>query len=139
VSDAVRALGLALAAATAACTSLAPPACAPGEERSVQELIYFGTGRPGGGVVTSDDWARFLSTVVTPRFPQGLTVWPASGQWQGADGTVTREGSYVLNLVHRGDSGSEASIRAIAGDYASRFGQEAVLRVRSAACASFQR
>ena len=32
-----------------------------------------------GGIVTSDEWAKFLSDAVTPRFPGGFTVWLAGG------------------------------------------------------------
>lgn len=97
------------------------------------ELLYFGTARPGG-VVGADEWDAFLRDVVTPRFPDGLTSWPAAGQWRGADGKVTRELSHVLNIVHPGDAASEQGLRAIVAEYKQRFQQEAVLRVRSPAC-----
>jgi hypothetical protein len=74
--------------------------------------------------------------VVTPRFPSGLTVWPAAGQWRGNDGEVVREASYVLNLLHAPDAKSEADVVAIVTEYKKQFEQEAVLRVRSAACLS---
>ena len=126
----------ALALALTGCASLREPVCAPGAERSVNDLLYFGTATPGG-VVTSGQWAEFLSASVTPRFPQGLSVWPATGQWKGADGTVVREASFVLNLVHPDDDRSEGAIREITGEYKARFSQEAVLRVKSNACVSF--
>ena len=113
-----------------------PRSCAPGEQGMVNEMLYFGTQTPAGAV-TTEQWSQFLGTVVTPRFPQGLTVWPASGQWQSADGSITREASYALNLLHPDDAASETAIRAILAEYKSRFRQEAVLRVKSSACASF--
>lgn len=129
-------VALAVLLAAAGCASLREPVCAPGEERYVLHLIYFGSARPTG-VVTPEEWAEFLRTSVTPRFPQGLTVWQASGQWQGADGAIVREDSFVLSLVHPEDEHSEGSVGAIAAEYKSRFDQEAVLRVKSHACASF--
>ena len=125
-----------LAAALAACTSVPAPDCASGEQRSVSELLYFGTARPGG-IVSGDDWSAFLAREVTPRFPQGLSAWQAAGQWQSADGSLTREDSFVLNLVHPESEAAEQSVRAIVAAYKSRFQQEAVLRVRSHACVSF--
>ena len=110
--------------------------CASDEQRSINELIYFGTAAPNGPV-TPEAWEAFLSSSVTPRFPQGLTFWQASGQWQGAGGAITREYAFVLNLVRHDDDRSEASIRTIIAEYKSHFRQEAVLRVRSPACASF--
>jgi hypothetical protein len=99
-------------------------------------MLYFGTQTPDG-VVTPEQWTQFLATEVTPRFPRGLTVWPGAGQWQSASGGVTRESSYVLNLVHADDATSDAAVRAVVDAYRTRFRQEAVMRVRSHACTSF--
>ena len=110
--------------------------CAAGEQAFVGDLLYFGTTKPGG-VVSADEWADFLRTSVTPRFPQGLSVWPAAGQWLGKDGKIAHESSFVLNVVHADDDASEHAVQAIRQDYETRFAQEAVLRVRSAACVSF--
>ena len=120
----------------AGCASVSEPTCGTGAKRSVNELLYFGTAKPRG-TVTLDDWTQFLNSSVTPRFPQGLTVWQASGQWQGADGAIVREASFVLNLLHPDDEWSENAIQAITADYKSRFQQETVLRVKSYACVSF--
>ena len=119
-----------------ACAATGAPSCAPHEERAVSDLMYFGTAKPGG-IVTSQEWSEFLRSSVTPRFPRGLTVWPASGQWLGADGTLTQESSFVLSLLHCGDARDEAALRAIADEYKALFSQEAVLRVRSQVCTSF--
>ena len=123
---------------TLASASASPPAmrCAAGEQAFVGDLLYFGTTTPGG-IVSADDWADFLRTSVTPRFPQGLSVWPAAGQWLGKDGKIARESSFVLNVVHADDDAAEHAIQAIRQDYETRFAQEAVLRVKSAACVSF--
>src|SRR5262245_12708644 len=92
---------LAIAAAPfclSACSTVSAPACAPGEQASIAEVLYFGTNKPGG-VVSPEEWSTFLRDVVTPKFPAGLSVWQASGQWQGGDGTITKENSFVLSLV----------------------------------------
>ena len=110
--------------------------CARDERRSISELIYFGTEKPGG-VVSAEEWSAFLGEVVTPRFPEGLTTWRAAGQWRANDGSLTREDSHVLNLIHANDRASDASIRAIVAEYKTRFKQEAVLRVQAPVCVSF--
>ena len=111
------------------------PACGSGERPAVSELLYFGSATPGGAV-SAEAWSAFLAETVTPRFPDGLTTWPASGQWRGADGSLVREASWVLNLVHPGDPEAEGGVRAVVEAYKARFQQEAVLRVRSGACVS---
>jgi len=127
---------LALASVLGACASLHQPACAKGSHPAVQDTLYFGTGTPDGAV-TAGEWTAFLETMVTPRFPQGLTVSEASGQWRGKDGSTIRESSHVLQLAHPGDAASEESIAAIIAAYKARFRQEAVLRVTTGACVSF--
>jgi hypothetical protein len=126
-------IGLVLSSALAGCASFT--ACAPGEKSTVSDMLYFGMAKPGG-TVTQDEWSAFLRTAVTPRFPAGLTAWPASGQWRGADGQVVREDSYVLNLLHPPEASGESAVQAIVAEYKTRFAQEAVLRVRSDVCVS---
>lgn len=112
------------------------PKCIEGQQVFVTDSLYFGTATPEG-VVTFEDWTIFLSTVVTPRFPSGLSVWPASGQWRAEDGEIVQENSFVLNLIHADDEASEIAIKQITQEYKKKFSQEAVLRVRSSACVSF--
>ena len=113
-----------------------PLSCGPGEQRAISELVYFGTDRASGPIRT-EEWRDFLRSSVTPRFPSGFTTWPATGQWRDASGKIVSEASHVLNVVHPNDAESDRAVRAIADDYKSKFQQEAVLRVRSASCASF--
>ena len=117
------------------CSSLQHGGCAPGEQAAVSEFLYFGTDMPSG-IVSSDEWAKFLSATVTPRFPAGLTVWQASGQWQSSDGKPTREVSYVLSIIHPSDAQAETAVQAIVAEYKTRFHQDAVLRVKAHACMS---
>lgn len=130
------AAAVAISFALGACASLPQPRCRAGEQPALQDSLYFGTGKPDG-VVTRGEWAAFLETTVTPRFPQGLSVAEASGQWRGADGSIVRESTHVLHLVHPDDAASEKSVAEIIAAYKRQFQQEAVLRVKSAACVSF--
>src|SRR4051812_38501479 len=66
-------------------------ACEPGNQAMVRDTLYFGQNRPDGGRVSRAEWDRFLTDVITPRFPDGLTVMRAVGQWRGASGKVERE------------------------------------------------
>ena len=75
-----------------------------------------------------------MDEVLTPRFPAGLTIWDAAGQWPGASGRVERERSKVLTLLHPGDSLSDGLVAEAVGEYKRRFAQEAVLRERTATC-----
>ena len=113
--------------------------CEPGDSALVRDVIYFGRNRPDGGVVSDVEWRGYLDSVVTPRFPDGLTVVEAHGQWRGRGrgGTVEREQAKVLTLFHPDDAVSRRAVDELAAEYKRKFGQEAVLRERVAACARF--
>ena len=117
----------------AACAPLRPQSCAPGQQAAIQDTLYFGTAKPTGSV-GADEWAAFLEQIVTPRFPQGLTVSAATGQWRGADGAIVRESTHVLQLIHADETTHERAIADIVAAYKRRFDQEAVLRVKTNVC-----
>jgi hypothetical protein len=124
-----------MVAALAGCASVPNPVCKPPEQVSVVDALYFGTAKQNG-TVSPDEWDAFLKNTVTPRFPDGLTAWQASGQWKSGSGAIVRESSYVLNLVHPDNAAGDTAVREIVETYKKEFGQEAVLRVRSTACTS---
>ncbi|MDR5747330.1 DUF3574 domain-containing protein [Caballeronia sp. LZ029] len=127
---------LMLAPLVSSCTTLINETCATGEQRVVNDLIYFGTAKPVD-FVTPAEFDDFLRTEVTPRFPQGFTTWRASGQWRAADGSMVHEPTWVLSLAHPDDEASDKAIGEIREHYRARFEQESTLRVRHTACASF--
>ncbi|MEJ8846875.1 DUF3574 domain-containing protein [Variovorax rhizosphaerae] len=128
-------VAIAISIAISACAIPPAASCKPGEQSAIQDTLYFGTAKPNG-TVTAEEWANFLAATVTPRFPQGLTVSHASGQWRGADGSIVQESTRVLQLVHPNDARNEQSVTEVAAIYKSRFQQEAVLRVRTRTCVS---
>ena len=143
---AMRRWGLAICAAvwSPACAGrsvpMAAPAasCAVGDTALVRDVVYFGRNRPDGGTVSDAEWQRFLDEFVTPRFPAGLTVVAATGQWKGANGVVETERSQVVTLFHAGDESSRGAVAEVATEYKRRFRQEAVLRERAPTCARFE-
>ena len=130
--------GVIACAGRAAPTPTAPQVtCEVGYAAMVRDVLYFGRNRPSGGVVSDAEWQAFLDQVVTPRFPAGLTVVAATGQWRGRSGAVEREQAEILTLFHAGDDAARRAVAEIATEYLDRFGQEAVLRERTASCARF--
>ncbi|ONG58726.1 hypothetical protein BKE38_01980 [Pseudoroseomonas deserti] len=119
-----------LAACSPCPSSLAPV--------SVAEL-FFGRGLPDGGFVPPSAWDEFLADVVTPAFPDGLTVEDSAGQWRNADGQVIREPSKHLMLVLPGTDAAGAAHRAapLAQAWRQRHGQDSVLLLVREACAAF--
>lgn len=117
-------------------TVLPAPTCTA--ERIMQRVeLVFGLARPEGGLVSDADWAGFLEAEVTPRFPDGLTVLTASGQWRDAGGAIQKEPSRILVILYRPTSAADTGIEAIRAAYKARFQQESVLRIDAASCVSF--
>lgn len=129
VSRALLLLALAAAPACAPAVASTPSPAPAAGETWVTDRLYFGRAIPGGGSVSDEAWNTFLRDVVTPRFPAGLTVWRADGQWREESGNIVREPSFVMELFHPGDARADAAVREIVAEYRRRFGQDAVLRV----------
>ena len=120
----------------AGCAQPAPPACTAPLRPAVAYDLYFGRDRAGGGEVTESDWAAFLAEVVTPRFPDGLSVLDVQGQHRPqAGGPIVRERSKLLVLVVFDAATGRARLDEIVAAYRQRFRQEAVFRVEQAVCA----
>jgi hypothetical protein len=128
---------LALPLLLAGCAT--PPACPPGLSEATEASLFFGRSRAGMEVVSDAEWAGFLAQVVTPRFPDGLTVLDAAGQWRDRAGRIDRERAKLLLLVLPGATAAEAAaaVAPVTADYVQRFGQEAVLTSLRGACVAF--
>jgi Protein of unknown function (DUF3574) len=106
-----------------------PGGARTGARPFVRTELYFGTAKPDG-TVTEAEFLDFVDQHVTPRFPQGLTLLRADGQFQG-EGAVLKEQSFVLILLYPYDSLDEGfqHIEYIRSLYRGQFGQQSVLRV----------
>lgn len=100
-------------------------------EKFIRTELYFGRNKPTGGTVSDTDWQAFVDDFVTPRFPDGLTILDADGQWKGKDGSIAREQSMVIVLLYprKVRKTMNAKIEEIRSEYKKRFAQEAVMRI----------
>ncbi|MGR4862729.1 DUF3574 domain-containing protein [Caulobacter sp. LARHSG274] len=119
------------------CASLGPPACPAGQGPGRTAQLFFGRNIGGALGVSEADFKAFVDAELTPRFPDGLTVLDAAGQWRGADGIVGREPSKLVILALPGRTGGEAKLDAVRQAYRQRFRQEAVLVITQPACLGF--
>jgi hypothetical protein len=98
----------------------------------VAELLFGRTG------VTDARWAKFLAAEVTLRFPDGLTVLDARGQWRAPGGTrIVRERSKVLMIAMPPHADNDAKLNAIAAAYKTQFRQQSVGIIVRPACVAF--
>ena len=113
------------------------PPCPAGTDQWIEYRLFFGRSKGGEEVVTDEAWRAFLAEEITPRFPDGLSVLDAAGQWRDASDTIVRERSkLVLILAEPGAPGLQLT-EEIAQAYRHAFDQESVLRVVTTACVSF--
>ena len=129
------AVGVSLVALSG-CTAL-PQVCSGSAEPMVTAEMLFGRKAGDRLGVSETAFANFVAAEVTPRFPDGLTVIDARGQWREASGAVVREPSKVVLLTFRDDAGKRAGLDAIADAYKRRFHQQSVLTTMRSVCATF--
>lgn len=98
-------------------------ACSGG---SIRSELYFGLQKPDGASVTEAEWQDFLDKSITSRFPDGLTVFDACGQYKDQKGKIIREKTKVLVIVHK--DGKDGDLNKICQEYMKAFSQELVFR-----------
>jgi transcription termination factor NusB len=98
----------------------------------VQQDLYFGRNIAGGGEVSEADFQAFIDAEITPRFPDGLTVYDANGQFLDSTGTLIQEPSQVVTLLFENTLENEAKVDQIIEAYRQQFQQESVLEVVNA-------
>ncbi len=97
----------------------------------------FGRNIGGKLGVTESRWTKFLNDEIVSRFPNGLTVIDAAGQWrEPAHKRLIREPSKMVMILSAEDRLQE-KIDGIVEAYKRRFRQDSVGVVIRPACVSF--
>lgn len=112
-------------------------ACPAGTGQFTEYRLYFGRSRADAEVVNDEAWDAFLANEITPRFPAGLTVLDAAGQWRDSAGTIVRERSKLVVILTGVDDAGLPRTDQVVQAYKETFAQEAVLRTVATVCASF--
>jgi hypothetical protein len=119
------------AADTALCRSI-------GGDGVLQAELLFGRNVEGRTTVSEAQWSDFLGREVTPRFPDGLTVFEAAGQWRDSVTLqVVREPSYIVMILAPNTPDTLARLAAIRTAYVSRFRQQSVGLTLAPTCVDF--
>ena len=104
---------------------------------AVAELMF---GRKIGNriAVTESRWARFVDREITPRFPDGLSVVDAKGQWRDRErNVIVHEPSKLVTIVLPGDPADQIQLGEIIEAYKRRFKQQSVGVIVRPACVAF--
>jgi hypothetical protein len=130
--------GIGVAAYTLSTPSPASSSSCRDSARAMARLeLVFGTSRNDVPLVSEEDWTRFLEAEITPRFPAGLTVLRAPGQWLARDGHIVKEDSRILVIWYEPTSEANSRIEKIRWTYRDQFAQESVMRIESMSCGPF--
>jgi hypothetical protein len=112
--------------------------CRGGQKPTQVAEMMFGR-KIGDRIGVSEiEWSRFVDREITPRFPAGLTVFNASGQWQDTSTKkVVHEPSKIVQIVLPGEVDDIPRLNEIAEAYKSRYKQQSVGMIVRPACVSF--
>lgn len=130
----MRLMAIALALSLTACSVFPDTSCPAGLTPMTQTQLFFGLSIPAGGEVSEAEWQRFVDDEITPRFPDGLTIEAARGQWEGASGIARESAKHLIIVLPRSET---AKLDALRSAYKGRFDQDSVLLVESRVCGSF--
>ena len=121
----------------AACGTEEVAQCPEGSELNVEYRLFMGRSSGGVEVVTDQAWEVFLRDIITPRFPNGLTVLDGQGQWQLLPGEIEQERSKVLIILSPRFDDARDRLAEIAIGYKELFNQGAVIQTTTGTCTSF--
>lgn len=132
-------LGACLASAWQPLAAETPaPSCAGAQRpKQVAELLF---GRDIGhrDHVSESAFSHFVARELSPRFPDGLTITDATGQWRDpADGRLVREATKQVEIVLPGNADDQAKLEAAVTAYRREFRQHSVGVIVQLACVSF--
>ena len=114
------------------------PACQGTQQRRELAELLFGRDIGDRLGVSEPAWRRFVAHEITPRFPDGLTVTDAVGQWRDpGSGRTVREPSKRVEIVLPGNADDAARLGAIVSAYKRQFQQRSVGVILQSACVSF--
>jgi|GEM_PF-523153 len=99
--------------------------------------LYFGLSKPDGSNVTEKEFQAFLNNIVTPLFPDGLTIVNVQGQFKDSSGKIKKENSKLLILLYPFSEDKNQKVEKIREEYKYYFKQESVLRTDEQTCTSF--
>ena len=86
------------------------PTAAPARSRGRSRELLFGRNIGGRLGVSEAQWGRFVDREISPRFPDGLTVLDAKGEWRDtARNTIVHEPSKLVEIVLPGKDDDAAA------------------------------
>src|SRR5262245_8624756 len=112
--------------------------CLGGQRPTQVAELMFGRNIGSRIGVSEGDFGRFVDREILSRFPNGLTVFNAAGEWRDqASNKIVREPSKIVQIVLPGQAEDIARLNEIVEAYKTRFKQQSVGMIVRPACVSF--
>ena len=112
--------------------------CLGGQRPTQVAELMFGRNIGSRIGVSEGDFGRFVDREIMSRFPNGLTVFNAAGQWrEQASDKIVREPSKIVQIVLPGRVDDVARLNEVVEAYKARFKQHSVGMIVRPACVSF--
>ena len=112
-------------------------ACNDPQKPMLEIDLMFGRNIGSELGVSEGLWSDFVASEIMPRFPEGLTVLDAPGQWQDKErNTIVKGPSKHVRLIVPADAEVKEKLDSIVTDYKQRFQQQGVGIVIRPACVS---
>jgi hypothetical protein len=134
------ALSFALITATAirAGAQTAVPPCHGTQQPKMVAELMFGRDIGHGVGVSEPEWQHFVARELVSRFPDGLTIIDAIGQWRDRDrGRIVHEPSKHVEIVLPGNKDDDTRLDAVVAAYKHAFHQHSVGVIVRPACVAF--
>jgi len=134
------AFGFTLVTATAsgAGAQTAMPPCHGTQQPKMVAELMFGRDIGHGVGVSESEWQHFVARELVSRFPDGLTIIDAIGQWRDRDsGRIVHEPSKHVEIVLPGNKDDDARLDAVVTAYKHTFHQHSVGVIVRPACVAF--
>src|ERR1700681_475341 len=129
---------LVTATAIGAGAQTATPPCHGAQQPKMVAELMFGRDIGDGGGVSEPEWQHFVTRELVSRFPDGLTIIDAIGQWRDRDsGRIVREPSKHVEIVLPGNKDDDARLDAVVAAYKHAFHQPSVGVIVRPACVAF--
>jgi Protein of unknown function (DUF3574) len=133
----VRVLTITLILTLSLAAAHAEPFDCRGDQRQIAAL-WFGRKVGDRLAVTEAMWNRFVDREITPKFPDGLTIVDARGQWRDIErNKIVREPSKFVTIVLSGRDGDNERLQQVIEAYKRQFRQQSVALEVRPACVHF--
>jgi hypothetical protein len=129
---------LSLVTATATGAQTATPSCHGAQQPKMVAELMFGRDIGHGVSVSEAEWQHFVTRELVSRFPDGLTIIDAIGQWRDRDsGKIVHEPSKHVEIVLPGNKDDDTRLDAVVAAYKRTFHQHSVGVILRPACVAF--